>query len=78
MTIYFRCKQSGNLVGFNDEVDITTMRKEEHYEEVTDSVADAKVQAAPALQLIDQKRRGRPKKEPAADTRSSSDGELTI
>lgn len=78
MTIYFRCKQSGNLVGFSNEDDIAIMRKEEHYEEVSQSTSEAKEQAAPALPDNQPKRRGRLKKEPAEETRSGDEKEVTI
>ena len=34
MLVTFRCKQSGNTVSFSDAMDIETMRKEQHYEEI--------------------------------------------
>lgn len=40
MKVYFRCKQSGNLVSFTDENDIEVMRKEEYYEEVKDAIQE--------------------------------------
>lgn len=38
MSVTFKCKQTGNLVTFKDEVDIVGMRKHPEYVEVTERV----------------------------------------
>lgn len=54
--VTFRCKASGNTVSFSSEDDISSMRKETGYEEITDVVQEIQ-REAPAKEV---KRMGRP------------------
>lgn len=56
MQVTFKCKRSGNTVSFSREADISSMRKDTGYEEITTQTTQV---VAPAN--IEQKRRGRPK-----------------
>lgn len=58
MKVFFRCKQSGNIVSFSSEDDIAAMRKEPEYEEIKDAVQEIQEQA-PAKEVV---HRGRPRK----------------
>lgn len=58
MKVFFRCKRSGNSVGFTYESDIEQMRKHEGYEEIKDSAVPEIEQ--PKSEPI--KSRGRPRK----------------
>jgi hypothetical protein len=69
MRVFFKCKASGNKLGFSNEDDIQAMRKEEGYEEIKDAVQlpeetpkqEIKAETKPAAQEV--KKRGRPSKE---------------
>lgn len=57
MKVFFRCKRSGNTVGFTNEDDIAQLRKHESYEEVKNQ------SAVPEEQPVQETaKRGRPKK----------------
>jgi len=66
MKAVFRCKRSGNTVAFYNENDIAQMRKHEGYDEVVEVPAFLRP-ADPvhfeAPEIIEAKRRGRPRKE---------------
>lgn len=58
MKVYFRCKRSGNKVGFTIESDIIQMRKHEGYEEIKQDSAVPVVEQP----VQETKSRGRPRK----------------
>ncbi len=66
MTCVFRCKRSGNTVTFSNENDIEQMRKHEGYDEIIEVPAflrPADPVPFETPEIIEPKRRGRPRKE---------------
>ena len=66
MSATFRCKRSGNTVTFSNENDIEGMRKHEGYDEVIEVPAflrPADPVTFEAPEIIEPKRRGRPRRE---------------
>lgn len=59
MKVWFRCKRSGNRVGFTYESDIEKMRSHEGYEEIKEDSAVPSVEQPDSDQ---KKPRGRPRK----------------
>lgn len=57
MKVFFRCKRSGNLVGFTNESDIEQLRKHEGYTEVKEDSTVPTEQSD-----SDKKPRGRPRR----------------
>lgn len=67
MKVQFRCKESGNTVSFSDDLEIESMRKEQHYEEIKNESQETSIPNAPQEENANEarkervlKKRGRP------------------